>query len=655
MNTQHLDLAAPASIEPRLLRRSAWAAVAAALFSLPAVPVSAATITVTTTAEVAPNTTHCTLKDAVRAANAGAAFGGCAKGDPGLDTIELPANAVFSHASSFSSWLKDSLLRVNSEVVINGNGSTLRLSPRTRAELRLIYVAPDSQLTINDLTLSGGREDGAGIYADDDSVVVLNRSQVIDSVAGRASEFSQRAGGGIYTKGTLTLNHSRVAGNTAYGFGGGIYAWVDAEEGSEVRVTLNHSEVSDNRIYAVAGEGGVSGGGISLAKGRLTLNHSSVSGNGAYPAAGSTGGGEQGSGGGIRISLGTLEINQSLVSENYASNTGGGISAGASTLTLRHSTLSANAAQGSGAIDLFGGELTMEHSTITGNTTEDSPAGAIALHKTRAVLQRNLVAGNVASSDLQDKVSEISVDAGSSLVLGHNVLGHADVSDAQAFAGFTPGATDLTATFDGTQPTALGELLDVELADNGGPTRTHALPAKSPAVDFAPTAKCADVVDQRGVNRPRDGDALSSEIECDAGAYERGVNRINLELGKTASALAMRQGEQVEFQLQVRNHGPESASAVRLLDLLPPILALMPESLRTSQGRCEESSIGSLSCVLGGLAVGESLHLSYTARALAEGFASTSASVSGAANESDVLPQDNDVMLGLSVAGRVRR
>ena len=50
------------------------------------------------------------------------------------------------------------------------------------------------------------------------------------------------------------------------------------------------------------------------------------------------------------------------------------------------------------------------------------------------------------------------------------------------------------------------------LADNGGPTRTHALLAGSPAIDTA--AGCPPpAADQRGVARPR-GTA------CDIGAYE---------------------------------------------------------------------------------------------------------------------------------------
>jgi hypothetical protein len=51
------------------------------------------------------------------------------------------------------------------------------------------------------------------------------------------------------------------------------------------------------------------------------------------------------------------------------------------------------------------------------------------------------------------------------------------------------------------------------LADNGGPTRTHALLLGSPAIDAASTPICP-TTDQRGVLRPQ-GPA------CDIGSYER--------------------------------------------------------------------------------------------------------------------------------------
>ena len=50
------------------------------------------------------------------------------------------------------------------------------------------------------------------------------------------------------------------------------------------------------------------------------------------------------------------------------------------------------------------------------------------------------------------------------------------------------------------------------LADNGGPTLTHALLAGSPAIDAADAAACP-ATDQRGVVRPRDAG-------CDVGAFE---------------------------------------------------------------------------------------------------------------------------------------
>ncbi|MGB5413308.1 MAG: choice-of-anchor Q domain-containing protein, partial [Polyangiales bacterium] len=57
------------------------------------------------------------------------------------------------------------------------------------------------------------------------------------------------------------------------------------------------------------------------------------------------------------------------------------------------------------------------------------------------------------------------------------------------------------------------------LADNGGPTETHALEEGSPAINQIPAADCVDeegeplTTDQRGLARPQ-GDS------CDVGAFE---------------------------------------------------------------------------------------------------------------------------------------
>jgi hypothetical protein len=63
------------------------------------------------------------------------------------------------------------------------------------------------------------------------------------------------------------------------------------------------------------------------------------------------------------------------------------------------------------------------------------------------------------------------------------------------------------------------------LADNGGPTQTHALKAESPAIDTGAPNGCKDAdgniltSDQRGELRPFDGNTDGTAV-CDIGAYE---------------------------------------------------------------------------------------------------------------------------------------
>ena len=60
-------------------------------------------------------------------------------------------------------------------------------------------------------------------------------------------------------------------------------------------------------------------------------------------------------------------------------------------------------------------------------------------------------------------------------------------------------------------------LLDA-LSANGGPTYTHALQDASPAIDAGNNAS-SENVDQRGINRPVDGDR-DGTATSDIGAFE---------------------------------------------------------------------------------------------------------------------------------------
>ncbi|WP_417910105.1 choice-of-anchor Q domain-containing protein [Candidatus Electronema sp. PJ] len=287
----------------------------------------------------------------------------------------------------------------------------------------------------------------------------------------------------VASSGVLTLNNATVTGGKSGHDGGGLY-----NDGGTV--TLNSTTVSGN----ATGDDDGSGGGI-YNSGTLTLNDSSISSNWAYY-----------DGGGIDNYNGTVTLNNSTVSDNTARQYGGGIENSSGTLTLNNTTLSGNQATygGGGGLDNYGGTATLTNTTISNNETEEYYGSGIDMVGGTLTLRSCLVSGNTAGK-------EVYLESGTLIANSYNVFGHSGETTAEALYGFTPGAKDRTATSDGTTPTALDALLTTPLADNGGPTKTHALPAGSPAIDLDTT--CSTGTDQRGANRP-------SGAGCDAGAFE---------------------------------------------------------------------------------------------------------------------------------------
>ncbi len=123
---------------------------------------------------------------------------------------------------------------------------------------------------------------------------------------------------------------------------------------------------------------------------------------------------------------------------------------------------------------------------------------------------RSIVAGNTAKDNSQ-------VLAGSFVTVtadNYNLFG----TDGDAgVTGFTPGASDIVPA-EGVQ---LSAILNPNLADNGGPTLTHALVAGSPAIDAVPASADCGGTDQRGESRRQDGNG-DGVPACDIGAYEFG-------------------------------------------------------------------------------------------------------------------------------------
>jgi uncharacterized repeat protein (TIGR01451 family) len=105
-----------------------------------------------------------------------------------------------------------------------------------------------------------------------------------------------------------------------------------------------------------------------------------------------------------------------------------------------------------------------------------------------------------------------------------------------------------------------------DLRDNGGPTKTRALRAGSPAINSYEGDQCA-AVDQRGGARPpEDGSAGS---KCDAGAYEaNSLGDLSVDSHTDAPDPAT-VGQPLTYSIVVRNAGPDAIQGVKVADALP--------------------------------------------------------------------------------------
>lgn len=216
----------------------------------------------------------------------------------------------------------------------------------------------------------------------------------------------------------------------------------------------------------------------------------------------------------------TLALVNSTVANNTAqASNGGGIYAFFNTLViLDRSTLSGNSANVGGGLRTLG-DVEIVNSTISGNSSYGWHGGAL-FHTNGVVdILSSTIANNRGPDWAPSAIFIGSFDAAvPSLKLTNTIIagsqwyacdhwtgavilisgGHNLVQDATC----SPDASDVITSSAGLGP----------LADNGGPTRTHALLPGSPALDAANDAVCP-AVDQRGTARPQGP-------HCDIGAFE---------------------------------------------------------------------------------------------------------------------------------------
>jgi hypothetical protein len=174
-------------------------------------------------------------------------------------------------------------------------------------------------------------------------------------------------------------------------------------------------------------------------------------------------------------------------------------------LELIRTTVADN--QGEGVISE--GPILIINSTVSGNRRgiEFGPLrveGPVTMKSTTVV--RNSEAAIVISLASQVTLSNSLVE-GACVIEGELVSNGYNIESPGNTCGFDQ-TGDLVNITEGQ--------LDLgELADNGGPTMTHALGTGSVAIDHIPAVDCEVTEDQRGEPRPETGGTM-----CDVGAFE---------------------------------------------------------------------------------------------------------------------------------------
>lgn len=286
---------------------------------------------------------------------------------------------------------------------------------------------------------------------------------------------------GVSNAGTLTLTNVTVTGNRN-DFGAGIR--------NSGTMTINSSNIHDNRTN----------NGIAISNsGTMTINDSTIHNNRSiWGTAGI-------------YNFRTMIINRSFIHDNItccslSSRVGGITNEG--DLTITDSTIARNRGEEIDGIENKG-TLLMTNSTLSNDTLGNTnSASAMLVNVTVADAGvANYRDGTLRLHNTLIASSRLRC-SGQTTSLGNNLISNGDDCNLAATS------TDQI----GSAARPIDPLLE-PLADNGGPTPTHALRYLSPAIDNADPDGCPPT-DQRGVTRPQDGDG-NGRIGCDIGAFER--------------------------------------------------------------------------------------------------------------------------------------
>jgi CSLREA domain-containing protein len=513
-----------------------------------AMPVHAATINVTSFTDVIANDGFCSLREAVIAANSNAASGAtageCVAGEvaPVVDVISLPAGTYTLSISGVDEvedpatvGVLDVLntpdptkgdLDITESVTIAGAGSATTAIDAAGVD-RIFHVNATTgtiDVAINGVKLTQGHT----------TQIDLGAGPASGSGTLPTNYWLRRAGGALAVgpAATVVLVDPNITGQANSAGRGGSQKPTEPDEGGATFSLKLTDVIVDGNIA----EG--DGGGIYTAA-AMTATSTIMSNNNALT-----------NGGGI-YNEGNTSIVNSTITANVSEGGGGIFMTGSNTVNITGTTLSDNTAVGGGAISGRAGmTLNLFNSTLSGNKGTDVGAGLYT--NGSANLKFVTIANNLSGADSSGAGSGINVFPASqtantlslkNVLLSGNKRGWLDGMDAAAIAalpsancGTTGGGVPVTSlggnlSSDNSCTTWLSNSSDLPnvpsvvptllaLADNGGPTQTHALAADSPALGRA--VADAIIVDQRGVARDNPPDIGAFELAGASGTTTGG-------------------------------------------------------------------------------------------------------------------------------------
>ncbi len=421
---------------------------------------AASNITVNTLNDELVTNGNCSLREALRAVRQSSQQDGCGSGALSAPfVITLPAGTISLSLIGSGDDAGDLDVLTSATVTINGMGITQTNIVQNAASQRVMEVTGTAKLNLNNLTLSSGAGEGAGLI--NHGQTALNQVQVSGNAAGASN-----GGGLVNTAGAvMTVTLSTIRANSTNATGGGIF-----NAGS---MLIDRSSVSDNAANTGSGDSG----GIRN-EGSMRIVASTIARNNAQSA------------GGIRngvVNTAVMIIINSTISSNSANGGGGGVA-------------------NNGELKLF--SVTIAENTADAENSSGGQGGGISTGGagSNTEMRNTIIAANHDPGSTDGATPDCS---GPLVSLGNNLIG--TNTSCETALGSDLFGTPATPLESGVQP----------LFDFGGPTETHDLQLSSPALNVGASPNCVDETgaplstDQRGLPRKVSG-------TCDIGAVERG-------------------------------------------------------------------------------------------------------------------------------------